>query len=187
MPFKRKVEIEMKNLISIIGRLGRDPECKYSQQGRAYGNFRVAVDDSLGDEKRTTWFTVKVFNKTAENCNRYLRKGDLVHVNGSMYNDTWTDEQGIKKNGWYIMASSVDFLNSKNQNNQDQGQGQYQNQYQSQYQGYQSTNQYQQPSSYQQSPQGQYQQPAYQAPVYQQGQADTIGSVSDQPIDQVPF
>ena len=132
----------MKNLISIIGRLGRDPECKYSQQGRAYGNFSVAVDDSFGDEKRTTWFTVKVFSKTAENCSRYLHKGDLVHVNGAMYNDTWTDEQGIKKNSWYIMASSVDFLNSKNQNNQDQSQNQYQGQNQNQ-----QTQYYQQPAS----------------------------------------
>jgi len=74
--------------VIIVGRLGRDPEMRYTSTGQALTSFSVATDrrytDSNGQlQKQTIWFGVSVWGKQAENCNNYLKKGSLVIVEGN--------------------------------------------------------------------------------------------------------
>lgn len=73
----------------IVGRLGRDPESRYTPQGTAVTSFSVATDRSWTDssgqkQERTTWFRVSVWGKQAESCNQYLAKGRMVLVEGEL-------------------------------------------------------------------------------------------------------
>jgi len=73
----------------IVGRLGRDPEMRYTPQGTPVTNLNVATDRSWTDasgqrQERTTWFRVSVWGKQAESCNQYLSKGRMVLVEGEI-------------------------------------------------------------------------------------------------------
>ncbi|MEN6478556.1 MAG: single-stranded DNA-binding protein [Anaerolineales bacterium] len=73
----------------IVGRLGRDPEMRYTPQGQPVTSFNVATDRSWTDasgqrQDRTTWFRVSVWGKQAESCNQYLAKGRMVLVEGEI-------------------------------------------------------------------------------------------------------
>lgn len=75
--------------LTIVGRLGRDPEMRYTPQGTAVANFSVATDRTWTDQsgqkqERTTWFRVSVWGKQAESCNQYLAKGRMVLVEGEL-------------------------------------------------------------------------------------------------------
>ena len=77
------------NRVEIIGRLGRDPELKYSQSGAAICRLNVATDESYTDREgnrvqKAEWHSVVVFQKAAEHCSQYLSKGSLVFVEGSL-------------------------------------------------------------------------------------------------------
>lgn len=89
----------MLNRVMIIGRLGRDPELKYSSSGMPIANLRIATDESYVDRdgnkvERTEWHTVVVFQRAAENCSNFLSKGSLVYVEGSLQTRKWQDQQG---------------------------------------------------------------------------------------------
>lgn len=111
--------------IQIIGRLGRDPEMKYSPSGQAVTSFSVATDNQYTDKdgkkvKETTWFRVQVWGKMAEHCNTYLAKGSLVMVEGRMVGDKTTGAPKVyqKQDGSYaatfeINAQNVKFLSTK--------------------------------------------------------------------------
>ena len=77
------------NRVEILGRLGRDPELKYTQSGQPVATLSVATDESYKDSngnkvERTEWHRVNAWGRTAENCNQYLRKGSQVLVEGSL-------------------------------------------------------------------------------------------------------
>ena len=74
------------NSVILIGNLTRDPELRYStgQNQTAVCRFTVAVNDGFGDRQRTSFIPIVVFGKTAENCDRYLKKGSKVCVNGKI-------------------------------------------------------------------------------------------------------
>ena len=115
------------NQVFIIGRLGRDPDLKYSQSGAAVCNLNIATDESYTDREgnkvdRTEWHRVTCFQKTAENCANFLAKGSLVHVSGSLTTRKWTDQQGQDRFTTEIKADRVQFLDRKG-DNQSGGQG----------------------------------------------------------------
>lgn len=111
--------------IQIIGRLGRDPEMKYTPTGQAVTSFSVATDNSYTDKngekvKETAWFRVQVWGKMAEHCNIYLAKGSLVMVEGRLVADKATGSPKVyqKKDGtsassFDVNASNVKFLSTK--------------------------------------------------------------------------
>lgn len=70
--------------ISIAGNVGRDAECKSTQNGDQFATFSVAVDDGYGDNKTTMWFDVTRWGKGAEGLARTLRKGSKVCVSGEL-------------------------------------------------------------------------------------------------------
>ena len=103
------------NKVIIVGRLGQDPELKYTPSGSAVCNFSVATSETWADksgqkQERTEWHRVVVWGKLGELCNQYLAKGRQAYVEGSLRTRSWEDKSGQKKFTTEIMASSVQFL-----------------------------------------------------------------------------
>ena len=108
----------MLNRVMIIGRLGADPEIRYTQAGQATCSLRIATDESYTDRdgkrvERTEWHRVSVFGKAAENCNQYLSKGSLVYVEGKLTTRKWQDQNGQERYTTEIRADRVQFLDRK--------------------------------------------------------------------------
>lgn len=108
----------MLNKVQIIGRLGRDPELRYSQSGSPVCTLSVATDEGYTDRDgkkvdRTEWHRVVLYSKAAENCNQFLKKGSLVYVEGSLQTRKWQDQQGQDRFVTEIKAQRVQFLDRK--------------------------------------------------------------------------
>ncbi len=108
----------MLNKAMIIGRLGQDPELKYTQSGVPLCNLNIATSESYQDRDgnkvdRTEWHRVSVFQRAAENCATYLRKGSLVYVEGSINTRKWQDQQGQDRYTTEIRAQRVQFLDRR--------------------------------------------------------------------------
>lgn len=108
----------MINKVQIIGRLGRDPELRYSQSGSPVCTLSVATDEGYTDRdgkkvERTEWHRVVLYSKAAENCNQFLKKGSLVYVEGSLQTRKWQDQQGQDRFSTEIKAQRVQFLDKK--------------------------------------------------------------------------
>lgn len=123
------------NKVMVIGRLGRDPELKYTQTGSPVCSLNIATDESYKDSngqkvERTEWHRVVVFQKAAENCSQYLAKGSLVYVEGSLTTRKWQDQSGQDRYTTEIKAQWVQFLDSKKdgQSGGQQGGGRQQGQ-----------------------------------------------------------
>ena len=123
------------NAVTLIGRLGRDPEVSHVGQSDIC-RFSVATDDGYQDKSgqrvdRTTWHTVTVGGKTAENCTRFLHKGSLVCVEGRYLSRKYQTKDGRDAVSFYVAASRVVFLdrreddagNSGNRGAREQGRG----------------------------------------------------------------
>ena len=107
----------MLNKVMLIGRLGRDPEIRYAQNGAAVCNLRIATDESYTRDgnkvEHTEWHTVVIFQKQAENCKTYLAKGSLVFVEGSLQTRKWQDQSGQDRYSTEIKAVTVQSLDKK--------------------------------------------------------------------------
>lgn len=108
----------MLNRAMIIGRLGADPELRYTQSGSAICRFRIATDESYTDKEgnrteRTEWHSITTFQRTAENCNQFLSKGSLVYVEGKLTTRKWQDQNGQDRFTTEIHAERVQFLERK--------------------------------------------------------------------------
>ena len=108
----------MLNKVMIIGHLGADPELRYTQSGSPVTTLRIATDESYTDRdgnrvERTEWHRVVVFQRAAENCNQYLRKGSLVYVEGKLSTRKWQDQNGQDRYTTEIRADRVQFLDRR--------------------------------------------------------------------------
>ena len=108
----------MLNKVMIIGRLGADPELRYTQGGQPVCSLRIATDESYTDKdgnrvERTEWHSIVVFGKTADNCNQFLRKGSLVYVEGKLATRKWQDQKGQDRYTTEIRAERVQFLEKR--------------------------------------------------------------------------
>lgn len=106
------------NTVFLIGRLGKDPEVRYLQNGTAILNMSIATDEFYTEpqgerQQRTEWHTVVCFQRTAENCAQYLSKGSLVYVDGSLTTRKWEAEDGTNRYSTEIRARTVKFLDRK--------------------------------------------------------------------------
>jgi single-strand DNA-binding protein len=106
------------NKVLLMGNLTRDPELRYIPSGAAVANFTVAVNrvykDSAGEKKEEVSFLrVVVWGKMAEVCGEYLAKGRPVLVEGRLRSRNWEGNDGQKKSTVEVMASNVQFLGSK--------------------------------------------------------------------------
>lgn len=108
------------NKVMIIGRLGKDPEMRFTPSGSPVTNFTVAAgrqwkDPNGENREETEWFSVVVWNKLAEICNQYLSKGSRVYIEGRLQTRSWDDQQtGEKKYRTEVVASDMIILDSRN-------------------------------------------------------------------------
>jgi single-strand DNA-binding protein len=103
----------MVNEVHIIGRLGKDPELRFTPSQKAVCNFTVATDDGSSKDNQTEWFSVVVWEKTAETCQMYLKKGKLVYVRGRLQTRSWETKDGTKAYKTEVIADRVKFLSPK--------------------------------------------------------------------------
>ena len=145
------------NSVVLIGRLTRDPEVRYTSGSQmAVCTFSIAIDRPArqGEERKTDFPRITVFGKQAENCERFLKKGRLVGVQGRLQTGSYTNKDGATVYTTDVVADRVEFLEWGDRQSQNDG--------------------YQQ--SYQRAPQAQqYEQaPAEPAPQYQSAPQDHV-------------
>ncbi len=106
------------NKVILIGRLGRDPELKYTGSGTPFCRFSIATDDVWNDkasgerQERTEWHNIVAWDRLAEICNQYLTKGKQVYIEGSLQTREWDDQDGNKRKTTEIRARDVVLLGS---------------------------------------------------------------------------
>jgi len=103
------------NKVIIVGRLGQDPELKYTPSGAGVCNFSMATTESWSDksgqkQERTEWHRIVVWGKLAELCNKYLSKGRQAYVEGRLQTRSWEGKDGQKRYTTEINATTVQFL-----------------------------------------------------------------------------
>jgi len=114
------------NKVILSGRLGADPEMRFTATGTPVTTFRIAVDRPVGRteggerrQQETDWFNIVAWRQLAETCNQYLAKGRRVLVDGRLQNRSWDGQDGQKRYITEVVANDVVFLEG-----QGQGQGQ---------------------------------------------------------------
>ncbi len=108
----------MVNKAILIGRLGNDPEVRYTPDGLMVTNFTMATDEIRKDKngertQKTEWHRIITFGKLAEISGKYLSKGKLVFVEGRIQTRSWEDKDGNKRYTTEIIASNMRMLESK--------------------------------------------------------------------------
>ncbi len=117
------------NKVMIIGNLGKDPEMKYTPGGKAITTFSVAVGrvsrnaETGQNEEQTEWFRVVAWEKLAETCNQFLRKGSKVYVEGRLQTRQWKDNNGQDQKMVEVVASDMTMLDSKQNSGEYGGPG----------------------------------------------------------------
>jgi single-strand DNA-binding protein len=107
------------NKAILVGRLGRDPETRYTSGGQAVANFTLATDETFKDrsgerQKRTEWHRIVLWGKLAEITQQYLKKGMLVYIEGRIQTRQWEDKRdGQKRSTTEIVANVMRMLTSR--------------------------------------------------------------------------
>ena len=107
------------NKVILIGRLGSDPEVRYTPSGVAVANFNIATseewkDKDSGEKKeRTEWHRIVAWRRLGEICGEYLSKGKQVYIEGRLQTRDWEDRDGNKRYTTEIVASDVQFLGAR--------------------------------------------------------------------------
>ncbi len=105
------------NKVLLMGNLTKDPELRYTPQGTAVANLRLAVSRKFRAKNQelkeeTCFVTVVVWNKQAETCNQYLQKGRPVFVEGTLQSRSWEDNAGQKRSVIEVRAQRIQFMGS---------------------------------------------------------------------------
>ncbi len=106
------------NKVILVGRLGRDPETRYTSAGQAVCNFSLATDEVYRDrngerQKRTEWHRIVLWSKLAEIAQQYLKKGTLVYVEGRIQSRQWDDREGQKRTSFEIIGNVMRMLSPR--------------------------------------------------------------------------
>lgn len=114
------------NKVLIIGRVGRDPEMRYTPSGRPVTTFSVGTSrtwNTADGEKRTEteWFNVVAWSSLAEICKQYLAKDRLVYIEGRLQTRHWEDQEGIKHSATEIVANEMIMLDERRESNTGSG------------------------------------------------------------------
>ena len=108
----------MVNRVMLVGRLGKDPEMRYTSSGMPATNFSMATDERWKDrngerQRRTEWHNIVVWRNLAEICGKYLHKGKQVYIEGRIQTRSYDDRDGNKKYITEIVADQMQMLGSK--------------------------------------------------------------------------
>ena len=106
------------NKAIVVGNLGKDPEVRFTQNGRAWARFPVATTETWMDQdnsrqERTEWHNIVVWGKQAESCGQYLAKGRQVYIEGSIRSRSYDDQEGNTRYITEINAQRVQFLGGR--------------------------------------------------------------------------
>ncbi len=114
------------NKVLIIGRLGRDPEMRYTPSGKPVTTFSVATSrnwtTSEGERRiETEWFNIVAWGNLAEICKQYLTKGQLVYIEGRLQTRHWDDNEGVKHTSVEIVANEMIMLSERRDSDESSG------------------------------------------------------------------
>ena len=101
------------NRVFLSGNLTRDPEVRYSQNGKAFSRMGIAVNRRSKDKDAVDFFNLTAWEKTAEFCGKYLRKGSRVLVEGRLTTSSYENKDGVKINSVDIWVDNIEFASSK--------------------------------------------------------------------------
>ena len=112
------------NKVMIIGRLGREPEMRYTPNGRPVTAFSVAVNRAWvagdGDKREETeWFNVVAWGNLAEICKQHLHKGQMVYIEGRLQSRGWEDQDGKKHYRTEIVANEMIMLSDRREGGEE--------------------------------------------------------------------
>lgn len=108
------------NKVILVGRLGQDPEIRYTPSGNCVANFSVATSQEWKDKdtgekhENTEWSRIVAWNKLAEICGEYLSKGRQFYIEGRLQTRSWKDKDGNTRYITEVIARNVQFLGSSN-------------------------------------------------------------------------
>lgn len=113
------------NKVMLIGRLGQDPEVRYTQSNTAVATLSLATSERYKDgngeqQERTEWHRVVAWGRLAEICQQYLSKGSLIFVEGPLQTRSWEDNQGQKRYTTEIKALQMTMLDTRSGGQQNQ-------------------------------------------------------------------
>ena len=105
------------NRVQLIGRLGKDPESKYTPTGKKVAHFSLAVSQrwKVGGESKeyTEWVNIEAWGRLGEVCQEYLKKGSLVYLEGRLKTDRFEDKEGETRYYTKVVALSLQFLDKR--------------------------------------------------------------------------
>lgn len=112
------------NKVILVGNLGADPELRYTASGIAVVNFRIATNERWNDkngqaQEKTEWHNIVAWNKLAEICGKYLKKGRSVYVEGRLQTRSWEDQTGNKRYTTEVVANVMQMLGGRGGEGQD--------------------------------------------------------------------
>lgn len=110
------------NIVLLTGRIGKEPELKSTNSGKSVTSFSLAVDDGYGEKKKTYWFQIEAWDKTAEAINRLSGKGKKILIEGRLSEDVW-EQNGETKHRTKVIANRVEILEFKDSGERSQGDG----------------------------------------------------------------
>lgn len=106
------------NSINVSGNVGKNCELRVTQNGKNIASFSIAVTQGYGEHEKTSWLTCRIFGKTAEGLQPYIKKGDLITVSGEYVTEEW-EKDGVKRLSPTIIVNQVQ-LQRKGNNQQQQ-------------------------------------------------------------------
>ena len=100
------------NVVTLSGRLGTDPQMRFTPKGQAVTNFPIAVNEAWNDEEgkrqeRVNWVTVEAWNRVAEVAQEYLHKGSTITLSGKLREDTWESQDGSKRSRLKVVVRDM--------------------------------------------------------------------------------
>jgi single-strand DNA-binding protein len=102
------------NVVTLVGRAGRDPEVKYFESGNVVCNLTLAVNRRTRNSDEPDWFNLEIWGKTAQIAADYVRKGSLIGITGSLKFDYWQDRStGAERSKPVIRVDRLELLGSK--------------------------------------------------------------------------
>jgi single-strand DNA-binding protein len=106
------------NVVTLVGRVGGDPDVKYFESGSVKCKLTLAVNRQTRNSDQPDWFTLELWGKTAEVAANYVRKGKLIGVKGSLKFDRWSDRAtGVDRSTPIIQVDKLELLGSKQDSN----------------------------------------------------------------------
>ena len=111
------------NKVIIVGNLGQDPEARFTPQGTAVTNLSVATNESWKNQSgeiqdRTEWHRVVIYGKMAETASEYMKKGQMVYVEGKLQTNEWEDQNQVKRKTTEIRCDNFIMLGRRSDSTQ---------------------------------------------------------------------